>query len=74
MVLVGLVLGTAAALMVRSVLASQLPEVAAVDGLVLDRTDGFLYAYWRRPSAYLDRRIRCGSSSFWARSNTSKQD
>jgi SAM-dependent methyltransferase len=30
-----------------------------------DCTDGFLYAYWRRPSAYLDARIRSGSSSFW---------
>lgn len=29
-------------------------------------TDGFLYAYWRRPEAYLDPRIRSGSSSFWA--------
>ena len=31
-----------------------------------DCSDGFLYAYWRRPSAYLDPRIRSGSSSFWA--------
>jgi SAM-dependent methyltransferase len=31
-----------------------------------DCTDGFLYAYWRRPRAYLDPRIRSGSSSFWA--------
>lgn len=30
-----------------------------------DCTDGFLYAYWRRPHAYLDPRIRSGSSSFW---------
>ncbi len=30
-----------------------------------DCTDGFLYAYWRRPAAYLDARIRKGSSSFW---------
>lgn len=30
-----------------------------------DCTDGFLYAYWRRPEAYLDDRIRSGSSSFW---------
>ena len=28
--------------------------------------DGFLHAYWRRPTAYLDPRIRSGSSSFWA--------
>lgn len=31
-----------------------------------DCQDGFLYAYWRRPEAYLDARIRSGSSSFWA--------
>ena len=31
-----------------------------------DCSDGFLYAYWRRPSAYLDPKIRSGSSSFWA--------
>ena len=31
-----------------------------------DCTDGFLYAYWRRPDAYLDPRRRAGSSSFWA--------
>jgi len=31
-----------------------------------DCSDGFLYAYWRRPAAYLDERIRSGSSSFWA--------
>lgn len=30
-----------------------------------DCSDGFLYAYWRRPAAYLDPRIRQGSSSFW---------
>ncbi|QIG54027.1 methyltransferase domain-containing protein [Altererythrobacter sp. BO-6] len=30
-----------------------------------DCSDGFLYAYWRRPEAYLDPRIRKGSSSFW---------
>lgn len=30
-----------------------------------DCTDGFLYAYWRRPEAYLDERLRSGSSSFW---------
>ena len=34
-----------------------------------DCTDGFLYAYWRRPGAYLDPRIRSGSSSFWAIGN-----
>jgi SAM-dependent methyltransferase len=31
-----------------------------------DCSDGFLYAYWRRPQAYLDPRTRSGSSSFWA--------
>lgn len=31
-----------------------------------DCTDGFLYAYWARPKAYLDPRLRLGSSSFWA--------
>jgi SAM-dependent methyltransferase len=34
-----------------------------------DCSDGFLYAYWRRPEAYLDARIRSGSSSFWAINN-----
>lgn len=29
-----------------------------------DCTDGFLYAYWARPRAYLDARLRAGSSSF----------
>jgi SAM-dependent methyltransferase len=31
-----------------------------------DCSDGFLYAYWRRPAAYLDPFIRSGSSSFWS--------
>ena len=31
-----------------------------------DCTDGFLHAYWRRPAAYLDARIRSGSWSFRA--------
>lgn len=31
-----------------------------------DCSDGFLYAYWRRPAACLDPHIRSGSSSFWA--------
>jgi SAM-dependent methyltransferase len=34
-----------------------------------DCSDGFLYAYWRRPAAYLDAGMRAGSSSFWAISN-----
>ena len=29
-----------------------------------DCEDGFLAAYWRRPSAYLDERIRSGMSTF----------
>lgn len=29
-----------------------------------DCRDGFLYAYWRRPWAHLDARVRAGSSSF----------
>ena len=37
-----------------------------------DCTDGFLYAYWQRPTAYLDERIRSGSSSFWAIENVEK--
>lgn len=35
-----------------------------------DCSDGFLYAYWRRPGAYLDPRIRSGSSSFWSMGNS----
>jgi SAM-dependent methyltransferase len=31
-----------------------------------DCRDGFLYAYWRRPAAYLHPYIRSGSSSFFA--------
>ncbi len=34
-----------------------------------DCSDGFLYAYWRRPAAYLDARVRSGISSFWAIKN-----
>jgi len=37
-----------------------------------DCTDGFQYAYWRRPAAYLDPRIRKAMSSFWAVGNTSE--
>ncbi|HJU32285.1 MAG TPA: class I SAM-dependent methyltransferase [Hyphomicrobiaceae bacterium] len=37
-----------------------------------DCSDGFLYAYWRRPAAYLDPHIRSGSSSFWAIRNAEK--
>lgn len=34
-----------------------------------DCTDGFLYAYWRRPQAYLDPHIRKGISTFWKMEN-----
>lgn len=34
-----------------------------------DCSDGFLYAYWRRPAAYLDPFIRSGISSFWTIGN-----
>jgi SAM-dependent methyltransferase len=37
-----------------------------------DCTDGFLHAYWRRPSAYLDARIRSGSWSFKAIGDTAE--
>lgn len=37
-----------------------------------DCADGFLYAYWRRPAAYLDPRIRAAMSSFWAVGDTSQ--
>ena len=40
-------------------------EVTAVP-VPHDCSDGFLYAWWRRPEAYLDPFIRTGSSSFWA--------
>lgn len=39
-------------------------EIAAVP-IPHDCRDGFLYAYWRRPHAYLDPRIRAAISSFW---------
>jgi SAM-dependent methyltransferase len=37
-----------------------------------DCADGFLSAYWRRPSAYLDPRIRAAISSFWALGDVSE--
>ena len=30
-----------------------------------DCSDGFLYAYWRRPHAYLNAQVRAAISSFW---------
>ncbi len=38
-----------------------------------DCSDGFLYAYWKRPQAYLDPHVRSGSSSFWALGDVSIQ-
>ena len=37
-----------------------------------DCSDGFLVAYWRRPAAYLDERVRAAMSSFWAIGDVSK--
>lgn len=39
-------------------------EIAAAP-IPFDCTDGFLCAYWRRPAAYLDPKIRAAMSSFW---------
>ncbi len=46
-------------------------EITAVP-VPQDCTDGFLYAYWRRPSAYLDPRITAAMSSFWTVGNVSE--
>ena len=46
-------------------------EISAVP-VPHDCTDGFLCAYWRRPAAYLDPRIRAAMSSFWAVGNVSE--
>lgn len=46
-------------------------EISAVP-VPHDCTDGFLYAYWRRPAAYLDPRIRAAMSSFWALDNVAE--
>jgi SAM-dependent methyltransferase len=37
-----------------------------------DCTDGFLSAYWRRPAAYLDPKVRAAMSSFWALGDVSE--
>jgi SAM-dependent methyltransferase len=37
-----------------------------------DCTDGFLSAYWRRPRAYLDPRVRAAMSSFWTLGDVSE--
>lgn len=39
-------------------------EISAVP-VPHDCTDGFLAAYWRRPRAYLDERVRAAMSPFW---------
>ncbi|GAA0278558.1 class I SAM-dependent methyltransferase [Alteraurantiacibacter aestuarii] len=44
-------------------------EIASLE-VPWDCSDGFLYAFWRRPEAYLDPRIRSGSSSFWKLGDT----
>lgn len=41
------------------------PVEIAVVPVPHDCTDGFLFAYWRRPRAYLDPRIRAAMSPFW---------
>jgi SAM-dependent methyltransferase len=46
-------------------------EVSAVP-IPHDCTDGFLAAYWRRPAAYLDPRVRAAMSSFWALGDVSE--
>ncbi|NQW01296.1 MAG: class I SAM-dependent methyltransferase [Rhodospirillales bacterium] len=46
-------------------------EITAVP-IPHDCVDGFLYAYWRRPAAYLDPRITAAMSSFWAVGNVSE--
>lgn len=45
-------------------------EIASV-AVPHDCTDGFLGAYWRRPAAYLDPKIRAAISCFWAMDNIS---
>ena len=46
-------------------------EISAVP-IPHDCTDGFLCAYWQRPEAYLDPRIRAAMSSFWALDSVSE--
>jgi len=42
------------------------PVIIAPVPIPHDCSDGFLGAYWRRPAAYLDPKIRAAMSSFWA--------
>jgi SAM-dependent methyltransferase len=37
-----------------------------------DCSDGFLAGYWRRPTAYLDERVRAAMSCFWALDDVSE--
>ena len=37
-----------------------------------DCSDGFLYAFWKRPRAYLDPGVRSAMSSFWALDDASE--
>lgn len=59
---------------------TQMPQIADYEGWLgpvdvkpvpvpHDCIDGFLYAYWRRPRAYLDPRVRAAMSSFHALGN-----
>lgn len=52
------------------------PHVGPVDihtvPIPHDCTDGFLYAYWRRPAAYLDTKARTAMSSFHALGDVSE--
>ena len=36
-------------------------------------TDGFVAAYWRRPAAYLDEKVRAAMSPFWAMGDISEE-
>jgi SAM-dependent methyltransferase len=56
--------------------AGQMPPLSAYEGwlgpvsiqpvpVLHECRDGFLYAFWRRPHAYLDPDVRSGMSSFW---------
>lgn len=46
-------------------------EISAVP-IPQNCTDGFLCAYWKRPAAYLDARVRAAMSSFWKIGDLSK--
>lgn len=48
------------------------PVAVAPVPIPADCTDGFLCAYWRRPAAYLDPKVRAAMSSFWALGDVSE--